>query len=204
MKKTDYRCFYKTSFLDSDTHDDIFKSKELLWESGFLIDEDGTYTETKEDKILKNEYKNSNTIVLDYLPSSLQTIVSKVKDELIKNGAVDPVLFHAATMTNPNPDPMSRDFKWHKDYNSVYHASDETKVWIVMVVFGDESINSRLKVSPTPDGPELWNIGFDLELEPNLMLAHTINLGHEYIKNDKNNLNLLHMRWYEANYSTSE
>lgn len=204
MKKSDYRYFYHTDFLDKSLHDTVFYSKELIWEDGLLINEQGEFSKTEGDGVLKNRYKDDDTIIFQHLTPNLRQIAKEVKNSLINQGSVNPILFNLNPIHNPDPDSLTQGYGWHKDFNLVEHIQDETKLWIVMLIFAKDKINSRLKVSPTPEGPGLWNIGFDLELTPNFMMAHTINLGHDYTVGDLNNLDLLYMRWYEANYSDIE
>ena len=53
-------------------------------------------------------------------------------------------------------------------------------------------------VSPTPDGPEFWNIGVRTKANSNQLYGHNMNLGHEYVANEKNRVTMLYMRWFDA------
>lgn len=196
MKKSDYKYFYHYDYLDSDLHDQVLTSGSLNWDKGILVDRDGSVSPT-DDLILKNRCLNDDSIFMQHLSQPMFSTVDIVKRSLIDFGAKNPIAFNIGTLTNPSPTPGSKAHGWHKDFNIVEHINDETKLWIVMLIFTNESVNSKLTVSPTPEGPKLWNIGFDAELKSNFMMAHSINLGHHYIPGSKNQLKLVYMRFYD-------
>ena len=197
MKRSDYRCFCNTNFLDDALYQSMLIPENQFVGKGLMVSDDGSYTVDLEEFTLKNRYKD-NSVLLTALPTSLAKVIEVTKNRLIREGLKNPVAFNIRALVNPESDPMSRGHGWHKDYNCVPHIDDPLKLWITMMVLSNDASDSTFMVSPGPEGPGLWNIGYKKIVCPNMLFAHNMNLGHEYIAGAKNNLSLLYIRWYDT------
>ena len=121
-----------------------------------------------------------------------------LKNQLIKQGLKNPIVYNIAVLSNLVTVPGTNGHGWHKDYNPIKHITDTSKLWITFLALSQSEIDTEFVVSPTTDGPTLWDIGVDLTLTSNVAIGHNMNLGHNYIVNNKNDLSLIYIRWYDA------
>jgi hypothetical protein len=195
MKRSDYKYFYHPDFLDSDLHQSMLDPINHLANKGMMIDENGIVTDDS-DPVVRNRYKD-NSVLFNNLPQPMVRFLNTVRDKIIDNGAVDPVVFNISALINPDPDPKTTVGKWHKDYNLIPEISDPNKLWFSMYSLTLQEANSEFLVSPTAEWPNIWNIGVKEVLTTNKLFGHTMNLGHQYFKKDKNELVLLYIRWFD-------
>ena len=197
MKKSDYQYFCVHDFLDESLHSQMVLPENQCQTLNVLITEDGnTIVDTGND-LVRNRYKD-NSIVVDLLSPAFKSVLEQLKNQLIKQGLNNPIVYNIAVFTNPVTIPGTSGHGWHKDYNPIKHISDTSKLWITFLALSSSEIDTRFIVSPTADGLTLWDIGVDLTLASNVAIGHNMNLGHNYIAASKNNLSLIYIRWYDA------
>ena len=197
MKKTDYQYFCIHDFLDESLHSQMVLPKNQCQSADVLIAEDGNTILGTNDNVIKNRYKD-NSIVMDFLPPAFKSVVEQLKNQLIKQGLKNPIVYNIAVLSNLVTVPGTNGHGWHKDYNPIKHITDTSKLWITFLALSQSEIDTEFVVSPTTDGPTLWDIGVDLTLTSNVAIGHNMNLGHNYIVNNKNDLSLIYIRWYDA------
>lgn len=200
MKKSDFRYFYKQNYLNTELHKSML-SHDNQWanKTGITITEnEQIFTNIDSTDICIKNYCQDQRVIESVLPQPLVGCIRNIRQSLTENGAKNPKLRHIATLVDPEVNPRSKAYGWHKDYNIEKDIKDEKKLWLTFLILSEKEINSKFVVSPTPEGLGFWNIGMDLTLETNLLIAHTLNLGHNYIEMDKNELSLIYMRWYES------
>ncbi len=195
MKKSDFKYFYEPNFLDSELHQSMLDPINHLANTGMMIDENGIVTYDS-DSVLKNRFSD-NSVLFDVLPNTTVKFLNLVKDKIINNGAVDPIVFNISALINPDPDPKTTIGVWHKDFNLVTHITDANKLWFTMYSLSIQEVNSEFLISPTAQWPDIWNRGVKEVLTSNKLFGHTMNLGHQYFQRDKNDLILLYIRWYD-------
>jgi len=197
MKKSDYQYFCIHGFLDESLHSQMVLPGNQCQSLDVLITEDGNTIMGTNDNVIKNRYKD-NSIVVDFLPPAFRSVIEQLKNQLIKQGLKNPIVYNIAVLPNPVTTPGTAGHGWHKDYNPIKDISDASKLWITFLALSQSEINTKFVVSPTADGPGLWNIGIDLALTSNVAIGHNMNLGHNYVGGTKNNLSLMYIRWYDA------
>lgn len=190
-----YKYFFQDNFLESDLHDAMLDPKNQCANIGLLINEDGSLKE--EGNFFKNRY-GDNSVLLGQVSKPLGHVIELIKSKLIENGMVTPVIYNMEMLQAKIPDPHSKNNGWHKDFNPITHVTDLSKLWITMLSFTDQEVNSELMVSPSPEGPEFWNIGGREKLTSNKLFGHTLNVGHQYTPGSNNNVTLMYCRWYEG------
>ena len=92
---------------------------------------------------------------------------------------------------------MHTNGRWHKDYNPIENFDDTTKQWITFFTLSGEDVNSEFQVSHADEWPDIWNRGIKETLSNNRLFGHNMNLGHQYYQNDKNDVVLIYIRWYD-------
>lgn len=196
MKRSDYKYFYETDFLDTTLHQALSDPINHCAGVGYTINEDGSITVTETDPVIRNRYSD-DSILIPLLPEPLQEFINLAKGKMIEQGAVIPTIFNISALIKPDPDVRTTVGQWHKDYNLITNITDPNKLWFTMLSLGSNDVTSEFMVSPTSEWPNLWNIGVRTTLESNKLFGHTMNLGHQYFKKDKNDLTLLYIRWYD-------
>ena len=196
MNKSKYRWFYESDFLDQRLHDQLLTTVNNDLGSGLFIDTEGNITE--QDTLVWNNRHDNHDILKTNVPEVGAQFIEMNERKLIDAGVVTPVLFNFAVLVNPNPNPLGDDYGWHKDFNLIEHIEDPLKLWFTMYTITDQEVDSEFMVSPTPDGPEFWNIGVRTKANTNQLYGHNMNLGHEYVAKEKNRVTMLYMRWFDA------
>jgi len=195
MKKSDFKYFYELNFLDSELHQSMLDPINHLANRGMMIDENGIVIDDS-DPVIRNRYKD-NSVLFNVLPETTVKFLNLVRDKIVGTGAVDPIVFNISALINPDPDPRTTVGIWHKDYNLIPEITDPNKLWFTMYSLAEQEVNSEFLVSPTSEWPDIWNRGVKEVLTSNRLFGHSMNLGHQYFKKDKNELVLLYVRWYD-------
>jgi hypothetical protein len=193
MKRSDFQFFYKHQYLDEQLHDKIVQELDILRNSksieintdGSMIELDGSYGH------IRNWFDLNDHPLDSILTPAIKTYKNLCKEEMIKSGMKNPILRGVLNFYNPDS------IKWHKDYVEPEMQVEPTKRWITFYVACPEKPKSTFMVGPNADGPGIWNLGFTLDLEPNMLIAHNQNLGHEYIMLEKAEINIFSLLWYD-------
>lgn len=195
MKRSNYKYFYQSDFLDKEFHQKMLDPVNHLANKGMMIDENGIATDDS-DPVVRNRYKD-NSVLFDNLPQTMVMFLNTVRNKIMENGAIDPIVFNITALINPDPSPNTTVGNWHKDYNLIPEITDPNKLWFTMYSLAEKEVTSEFLVSPTAEWPNIWNIGVKEVLTTNKLFGHTMNLGHQYFQKDKNELVLLYVRWYD-------
>lgn len=196
MRRSDCKYFCKTDFLGQDLYQSMLDPKnQRTGMKGLVISETGEVSESN-DYVVRN-YCLDQSPLHNILPKALSEVVNAIVPLLKDQGLKDPKVRHIYNIANTNSHEKSDSLGWHKDFNVEKNIRDPLKLWITFLILSNDKTNSKMIVSPTKEGPSLWNIGLDLTLETNQLIAHNFNLGHEYVKLDKNDLNIMYIRWYD-------
>lgn len=187
--------FFIDEFLDSDSLQKITADKPLVDASGYLINPDGSLKEDKTNPTLYNRY-DDNSIVKSLLPKSNGKLIDLIESQL-KSYLTRPVIYNYRTLINNEVDPMHTSGRWHKDYNPIENFDDTTKQWITFFTLSSDNVNSEFQVSYADEWPDIWKRGVKETLSNNRLFAHNMNLGHQYYQNDKNDVVLIYIRWYD-------
>ena len=196
MLKSKFQWFYKTDFLEQDLHQKMLDPVNQCIDLGLLVDENGNVS-TGHGEVSSNRFVD-NSIFKANVPEPTRQLIELLENKLIDAGVKVPVLFNFMNIVDPDPVPGTRGHGWHKDYNVIEHIQDPLKLWFTMLSLTDVEVNSEFMVSPTPDGPEFWNIGVKTVVDSNKLFGHNMNLGHGYFPKDKNHVGILYIRWYDA------
>ena len=196
MKRSDYKYFYESDFLDTALHQALLDPANHCAGVGYTINEDGSTIITEDDPVIRNRY-NDDSLLIPRLPEPLQRFIHLTKGKMVEHGAIIPTVYNISALVKPDPDTRTTVGRWHKDYNLITNVTDPNKLWFTMLSLGSNDVTSEFMVSPTSEWPNLWNIGVKTTLESNKLFGHTMNLGHQYFKKDKNDLTLLYIRWYD-------
>lgn len=196
MKRSDYKYFYIPDFLDTTLHQALLDPVNHCAGIGYTINEDGSTTITEDDPVIRNRYSD-DSLLIPRLPEPLARFIHLAKGKMIEHGAIAPTVFNINAIIKPDPDIRTTAGQWHKDYNLITHITDPNKLWFTMLSLSSSEVNSEFMVSPTASWPDIWNIGVRTTVESNKLFGHTMNLGHQYFKKDKNDLTLLYIRWYD-------
>lgn len=193
MKRSDFQFFYQLDFLDKNLHDKILEELAILDSSRSLeINEEGNIIELDiPPGHIKNRFNMSDEPLDSVLTSGIKTYKNLCKQELLQSGMKNPVL--KGVLNYNNPASMS----WHKDYVEPEMRVEPTKRWITFFVACPEKPKSTFMVGPNSDGPGIWNLGFKINLEPNMLIAHNQNLGHEYMMLERTEINIFSLLWYD-------
>jgi len=191
MKRSDYKYLHISNYLDLSLHDLIFQELTTLSSESIIINQDGSITKTTEN----NGHIRNNRIEDDIIDQLLTPGIKQHKDitkKLMKEqGMLLPVVRGVLNYHNP------KSMKWHKDFVPPEMDTDPKKRVVTFYVASKQNIDAMFMVSPNSDGPGIWNLGFKINLEPNMLIAHNQNLGHEYIDLGTKNINILSMLWYD-------
>ena len=196
MKKSNYQWFYQENFLDENLFHLMLSKENQCVDLSLLIEKDGSVSYDT-DGVIKNRYSD-NTIIKKILPNPTVSVITILENKLKSMGLKNPVLYNLHTLINPTPKKGTRGYGWHKDFNCIKHTNDPLKLWFTMLSLTDKKVNSEFMISPTKDGPTLWNIGIQTTVDKNKLFGHNMNLGHDYIAKDKNELGFLYIRWFDA------
>ena len=196
MIKSRYNWFYEPDFLDQVLHEQMLYPINQCIDLGLSVDIDGNVS-TGNGEASSNRYRD-NSIFKDNLPDATRTLIELLENRLIQQGVKVPILFNLMTIVDPYPLPGMKAYGWHKDFNLIEHIQDPLKLWFTMLSLTRHEVNSEFMVSPTPEGPEFWNIGVRTTVESNKLFGHNMNLGHGYFPKEKNQVGILYIRWYDA------
>jgi hypothetical protein len=193
VKRSDFQFFYQRDYLEKNLHDKILEELPVLDNSKSLeINEEGNIIELDiPSGHIKNKFYTSDEPLDSILTPGIKTYKNICKQEMIHRGMKNPVL--RGVLNYSNPVSMA----WHKDYVEPSMQIEPTKRWITFYVACPKKPNSTFMVGPNSDGPGIWNLGFTLDLEPNMFIAHNQNLGHEYIMLEKAEINIFSLLWYD-------
>ncbi len=187
--------FFTDQFLDTDLLQRVTINKPLEDQSGYLINPDGSLEEDKTNPTLYNRY-DDNSIVKSLIPESAGELIDLIQLQL-KPYLKRPVIYNYRVLINNQIDPMHTNGRWHKDYNPIENFDDTTKQWITFFTLSGEDVNSEFQVSHADEWPDIWNRGVKETLSNNRLFGHNMNLGHQYYQNDKNDVVLIYIRWYD-------
>jgi hypothetical protein len=196
MNKSKYQWFYQTDFLDQELHEQMLDPVNQCVNLGLSVNSDGS-TSIGNGEVNTNRYSD-NSIFKANIPNPTKNLVELLENKLIDAGVKVPVLFNFMNIIDPDPSPMTKAYGWHKDYNIVEHIQDPLKLWFTMLSLTNDEVNSEFMISPTPEGPEFWNMGVRTIVTSNKLFGHNMNLGHEYFPKDKNHVGILYIRWYDG------
>jgi hypothetical protein len=204
MKRSDLKYFYQPNFLDSELHELMLDTKNQCLDFGMTIDSDGSIVFDKgygdghnSGTVFRNRYKD-NSIIKDNLSQPFKSVIDLLEIKLIENGVKNPVIFNLGMMINPNPSPSNKNYGWHKDYNIIDHIQDPLKLWFTIFSLTKNEVTSEFMVSPTSEGVDYWKLGVKEIVDSNKLFAHNMNLGHQYIVGNKNEVTIMYGRWYDA------
>tara|TARA_R110000822_G_C15101739_1_gene471964 strand:- start:35 stop:616 length:582 start_codon:yes stop_codon:yes gene_type:complete len=187
--------FFTDQFLDTDLLQRITSDKPSADKSGYLINPDGSLEEDKVNPTLYNRYDN-NSIVKNLLPDSIGELIDLIEFQL-RPYLKRPIIYNFRTLVNNEVDPMHTNGRWHKDFNPIENFDDATKQWITFFTLSSDDVNSEFQVSPADEWPDIWNRGVKETLSNNRLFAHNMNMGHQYHQNEKNDVTLIYIRWYD-------
>lgn len=187
--------FFTDQFLNADLLQRLTINKPLEDQSGYLINPDGSLEEDKTNPTLYNRY-DDNSIVKSLIPESAGELIDLIQLQL-KPYLKRPVIYNYRVLINNQIDPMHTNGRWHKDYNPIENFDDTTKQWITFFTLSGEDVNSEFQVSHADEWPDIWNRGIKETLSNNRLFGHNMNLGHQYYQNDKNDVVLIYIRWYD-------
>lgn len=196
MSQTKYNWFYEPDFLDQVLHERMLYPTNQCIDLGLSVDVDGNVS-TGNGEASSNRYRD-NSIFKDNIPDTTRTLIELLENRLIQQGVKVPILFNFMTIVDPHPLPGMKAYGWHKDFNLIEHVQDPLKLWFTMLSLTRHEVNSEFMVSPTPEGPEFWNIGVRTTVTSNKLFGHNMNLGHGYFPKEKNHVGILYIRWYDA------
>jgi hypothetical protein len=194
MNKNELKYFFIKDFLnDSDVHNRVC-SDILLFEDSpaAIIEEDGT---THFHPTKKNHIRNNcldETVIDKMLSPSIRTIKNIIRPLVIENGLAKPMIRGLQNFSNPDS------IRWHKDVVPEDMYIHSSKRFVTFFVVSESQIYSDFMVSLNPTSVELWNIGFKLELETNMLIGHNQFLGHEYNKLRDSKINIFSFLWYDT------
>jgi hypothetical protein len=194
MNKNELKYFFIKDFLnDSDVHNRVC-SDILLFEDSpaAIIEEDGT---THFHPTKKNHIRNNcldETVIDKMLSPSIRTIKNIIRPLVIENGLAKPMIRGLQNFNNPDS------IRWHKDVVPEDMHIHSSKRFVTFFVVSESQIHSDFMVSLNPTSVELWNIGFKLELETNMLIGHNQHLGHEYNKRQDSRINIFSFLWYDT------
>lgn len=196
MSQTKYNWFYEPDFLDQVLHERMLYPINQCIDLGLSVDIDGNVS-TGNGEASSNRYRD-NSIFKDNIPDATRILIELLENRLIEQGVKVPILFNLMTIVDPHPLPGMKAYGWHKDFNLIEHIQDPLKLWFTMLSLTRQEVNSEFMVSPTPEGPEFWNMGVRTTVESNKLFGHNMNLGHGYFPKEKNHVGILYIRWYDA------
>ncbi len=196
MDRENYKWFYQSDFLNQDLHDRLLQYINENPNFGITINVDGAVVKT-ESNLIENRF-NDNSVCKTILSDPVLEFIELVENKLIQNGCKVPTIYNFGILFDPYPRPGVKAYKWHKDYNVIEHIQDPNKLWFTIFSLSDKEVNSEFTVSPTPEGPDFWNMGVRTAVATNKLFGHNMNLGHEYDPKDKNNVAILYIRWFDA------
>jgi hypothetical protein len=194
MNKNELKYFFIRDFLnDSDVYNRVC-SDILLFEDSpaAIIEEDGT---THFHPTKKNHIRNNcldETVIDKMLSPSIRTIKNIIRPLVIENGLAKPMIRGLQNFSNPDS------IRWHKDVVPEDMYIHSSKRFVTFFVVSESQIHSDFMVSLNPTSVELWNIGFKLELETNMLIGHNQFLGHEYNKLRDSKINIFSFLWYDT------
>ena len=194
MNKKDLKYFFIKDFLnDSDAYSSIC-SDILLFENSpaAIIEEDGT---THFHPTKKNHIRNNcldETAIDKMLSPSIRTVKNNIRPVVIENGLVNPMIRGLQNFRHPES------IRWHKDIVPEDMSIHSSKRFVTFFVVSEDQIHSDFMVSLNPTSIELWNIGFKLSLETNMLIGHNQYLGHEYNKLRDSKINIFSFLWYDT------
>lgn len=194
MNKSDYRWFYEENFIDENLRQLLIQNNQFI-NKGLFIEEDGFI---KNSEPFINNRCFDNKILKDNLIDPVKVFIEKLENKLLDNGVFKPVLYTAAILVNPNPNPIYRSYPWHKDFNTIKHTTDPKKLWFTFFSLNTSNANSEFMISPNADGPGLWNMGVKKVLKDNQIFGHNMNFGHQYFTKTNNDVQLIYIRWFDA------
>jgi len=202
MKRSDFGSFYKNDFVDISLHDQLLE--ELVPLSKLKptnIDQNGVFGDIYQDDReynlfltighIRNWCDTDDGPLDSLLPPGFKRYKDICKQAMIENGMKNPVARSMIVFTKPSV------AKWHKDYISPEMQTDPRYRWISFYVLSEEPPKSTFMVSPGPDGPGPWKLGFKVDLATNMVIAHNQNLGHEYLIMEETKTNILTIIWYD-------
>jgi hypothetical protein len=194
MNKNDLKYFFIKDFLNNPNVLSSFPSEALLFENSpaAIIEEDGTihFHPTKKNHIRNNCL--DETVIDKMLSPNIKTVKNTIRPLVIENGLVKPMIKGLANYSNPDS------IKWHKDGIPEDMKIHNSKRFITFFAVSEDQIHSDFMVALNPTSIELWNIGFKLELETNMLIGHNQHLGHEYNKRQDSKINIFSFLWYDT------
>lgn len=191
MKRSDYKYFYIQNYLNISLHDLILEELNALKDTSFIVNENGTISETDQgDGHIRNN-RIEDDVINEILTPGIKQYKDLIKHLMKEKGMVLPTIRGILNYHNPES------IKWHQDFVSNEMYIDPQKRFVTFYVVSNQKLNSTFMVGPNLDGPGLWNLGFKINLEPNLLIAHNQNLGHEYMNMGTKDIHILSMLWYD-------
>jgi hypothetical protein len=194
MDKKELKYFFIKDFLKDPEILNNFISEVLLFEnsSAVIIEEDGTvnFHPTNTNHIRNNCL--DETVIDGMLSPSIKTLKNIIRPLVIENGLVKPMIKGLTNTTNPDS------IRWHKDAITKDMKIHNSKRFVTFFVVSEDQIHSDFMVALNPNSIELWNIGFKIELESNMLIGHNQFLGHEYNKLRDSKINIFSFLWYDT------
>jgi hypothetical protein len=190
--------FFVDNYLDADLlnkitleKNELPSDKTLPTKCGYLINSDGSLEEDRKNPTLYNRY-HDNSIVKSLLPESTRELIDLIQSKL-QSRLSNPTVYNLKVLTNNVMDETESWGRWHKDYNPLHPAD----LWLSFYTISGNEVNSEFQISPTSEWPDLWNRGVKETLSGNRLFCQNMNLGHQYHQNDKNDVTMIYIRWYD-------
>ena len=198
----DQQYFFIDNFLDTDLVSAIATEKTKLAtietlpdNCGHFINPDGIVVDDSTHPNIYNRY-HDNSMLKSLLTKSVVNLIDKIRVSLTPY-LNNPVIYNYATLPSLKMNVKETSGGWHKDYNPIENFDDATKQWITFFTLSSDDVNSEFQVSHTSEWPDVWKRGIKETLSDNRLFAHNMNLGHQYHQNDKNDVTLIYIRWYD-------